>query len=180
MEFIMKKENLINYVIIGLLIITAALMRVLPHPENVVPITAIALFSGAFIARRAAAIAVSLSVMFISDLFIGLEFISVVVYFCIALTVLIGAVIKQKTSFINVVAAVIASSMSFFIITNFTVWFFWSMYPKNIEGLLNCYIMALPFFRNSLAGDLFYTGVMFSVYKFASYRINSYMFKPQS
>jgi len=44
------------------------------------------------------------------------------------------------------------------------------MYPKNPGGLLSCYAAGIPFFRNTILGDLFYCGLMFGSFEFAGKR----------
>ena len=69
--------------------------------------------------------------------------------------------------------AAILSSVLFFIVTNFGVWLTgggW-FYPKTLQGLIECYTLAIPFFRNSLAGDLVYTGVLFSLFELSVYSL---------
>ena len=62
------------------------------------------------------------------------------------------------------VVGTLSGSVLFYLITNYAVWQFTPMYTKTFAGLIQSYIMALPFFRNSLVGNLFYTAVFFSIY----------------
>ena len=64
------------------------------------------------------------------------------------------------------IKTVLLSSLSFFIITNFGVWLM--HYPKSLTGLLECYTLAIPFFRNSLIGDFFFAGVLYFGFEFVS------------
>jgi len=161
----MKKffEALINPAIFVLI---AALLRLLPHAPNFAPIGAMALFGGAYLGRRSA-IVLPLSAMFLSDLFIGFDSLEsrLTVYGSFAAIGTIGIWLKTHRSFQNVVLAALGSSILFFLVTNFGVWAFGTLYQKTLAGLLTCYVAAIPFFRNSLAGDLFYTGVFFGGYE---------------
>ena len=82
-----------------------------------------------------------------------------VVYICIG--ILIGRVIHKKTQIKNIFLATLTSSIIFFIITNFAVWAATPLYPRTVSGFIDCYIMALPFLRNSLLGDFMYAGFFF-------------------
>ena len=131
----------------------AVLFRLLPHLPNFTPITAIALFGGLYFSNKTMAYLVPLVIMALSDLFLGFHSISFVVYAAFIVVSFIGTQTKKTSVF-----TILLSSISFFIITNFGVWLIG--YPKTWSGLVECYTLALPFFRNSLLGDLFYSGVM--------------------
>jgi hypothetical protein len=102
--------------------------------------------------------ALPIGIMILSDLFIGFSSITFFVYFAFLIVSFIGTQSK-KPSFL----AILISSISFFIITNFGVWILGG-YPKTWTGLATCYTMAIPFFKNSLMGDFFYSGVMILSY----------------
>jgi Family of unknown function (DUF6580) len=84
-----------------------------------------------------------------------------VVYLSFALIVCIGLWLQNKRSVFQIAGAALASSVLFFLLTNFGVWAFESLYPKTLEGLISCYVAAIPFFQNTLQGDLFFTAVLF-------------------
>ena len=138
--------------------VLAAFSRLIPHPPNFAPITAIALFSGFYVTNKFLVYALPMGIMIISDLFIGFSSITFFVYFAFLMVSFIGTQSK-KPSFL----AILISSISFFIITNFGVWILGG-YPKTWTGLVTCYTIAIPFFKNSLMGDLFYSGVMILCY----------------
>ncbi len=75
----------------------------------------------------------------------------------------VGSLLDRNSSPLRLAVAAIASSVSFFIVSNFAVWASWEMYPKNLDGLVMCYVAALPFFRTAFVADLFYTAVLFSI-----------------
>ena len=156
----MSKKN-ITLLTVGLLIILGLSARLLPHPANFAPITAIALFCGLYLPRRWSII-VPIVAMFVSDIFIGFYDwkIMLAVYFCFILTGLIGSVVQNRKSFATILGGTLSGSILFFLITNLAVWAFGTMYIHNFAGLLECYTMAIPFFRNSLLGDLFFTGIL--------------------
>lgn len=146
------------------IILFAVVLRLLPHPPNFAPIAAIALFGGTYLDKKYALI-VPLLIMFISDFFLGLHQTMAFVYGSFLLTGLIGLWLKKHKSLKNILLATMSSSVLFFIITNFGVWLVWDFYPKNPTGLLQSYFLALPFFRNTFLGDLFYTGLFFGSYE---------------
>lgn len=152
------------------LIFTAAILRFLPHPPNFAPITALGLFGGTYLNKKTA-IFLPLGAMLISDYFIGFYHwpIMLAVYLSFAISGLLGLWLKSHKNLPNLLAATFLASIQFFLITNFAVWAFGTMYPHTSQGLLAAYINALPFFRNTLLGDFFYVGVMFGAYELVRY-----------
>lgn len=142
------------------IILLAVVFRLMPHPANVAPITAIALFGGVYLDKKYA-IVLPLVAMLISDFFLGFYPGLFTVYLSFILIGLIGLSIRNHKSVKTVILGSLSSSILFFVITNFNWWYIDALYPKTMEGLLSSYINALPFFRNTLLGDLFYTGVFF-------------------
>jgi len=147
-------------VLVGMILFTAA-TRLLPHPPNFTPVMAMALFGGAYLTSNRAAFAVPLLAMALSDLLIGLHELLLVVYFCILLTTCIGLLLRSRKSLVAVSAAALGSSVLFFVITNFGVWYSGALYPKSVEGFIACYVAAIPFFQNMLFGTLVYSAILF-------------------
>lgn len=143
------------------MILAAALSRLIPHPPNLQSVTAVALFGGATLADKRLAFLVPLGAMFVTDLVLGFHDEMAVVYGSFAAIVCIGLWLQQRRSAPFIVGAALASSVLFFVTTNFGVWAFDRMYPLTWQGLVACYTAALPFFRNTLEGDLLYTLVLF-------------------
>ena len=137
-------------IVILLFIILAAVIRLIPHPPNFAPITAMALFGGLNFQNKKLAYAIPILAMIVSDLFLGFYSISIFVYLSFIAITYIGTTIKN----INILN-IFLSSLLFFIITNLGVWILG--YPMTIEGLLTCFTLALPFFGYALAGDLFFS-----------------------
>jgi hypothetical protein len=148
-------------------ILVAAALRLVPHPPNFSPIDAMALFSGAYLGRRALAFAAPLGALLLSDLVLGFYHGQATVYFSVALIVMIGMAALTRRSALRVGAAAIASSILFFVITNFGMWLFSGFYPRTFPGLEACYIAAIPFFQNTIAGDLFYAVLLFGGFRLA-------------
>jgi hypothetical protein len=146
------------------LIVLAAASRLLPHPPNVAPVAAVALFGGATIDRRWSAFLVPLATLLLSDLLLQATYMAGwqpswgfyqgqwVVYACFALTVCLGFLIRRR-NVLTIAMATVAGSAVFFLLTNFAFWASGLLYPRTLSGLWLCYEMALPFFRNSLLGD---------------------------
>lgn len=143
------------------LIVAAGLIRVLPHPPNFAPIAAMALFAGAYVASVRLAFLIPLAAMLLSDLVLGFHAGVVLVYVCMGVTVAIGMQLRKRLRVLPIGLAALTSSVLFFVVTNFGVWVAQGMYPMNFEGLVACYVAAIPFFQNSLLGNAFYTTVLF-------------------
>ncbi len=154
-----------SFLLAVLLIAFAALSRFVPHPENFTPIAAMALFGGVYFDKRYAFV-VPLVAMVVSDYFIGFHNIVPYVYGSFVLAGLIGIWLKNHKSVGWIVGASLTSSVLFFVVTNFGVWVTGG-YPQNFGGLVECYIAAIPFFRNTVLGDLLYVGVLFGLYESA-------------
>ena len=167
-----------------ILMVAAALTRLLPHPPNFSPIEAIALFGGAYFASRALAVVIPLLAIFISDLVLGplhggqflayfdrkeyLDYFlspqSFAIYACIALSVVLGFGLRSKVNGARVLGYSLAGSVLFFVVTNFAVWLTATPLggnPACTSGLLPCYVAAIPFFQWTVLGTLFYSAVLF-------------------
>ena len=138
-----------THFVVGIIII-AILSRLIPHPPNFTPVTAVALFSIINFKNKYIAVSIPIICLFISDLILGISLINLFVYFSFILLCGIGYLFGK----INI-KSVLLSSIVFFLFTNFGVWLIG--YPKTLEGLITCYIAAIPFFGYTLAGDLFYS-----------------------
>ena len=135
------------------LIFFAILSRFLPHPPNFTPIAAIALLSSKGFANRWVAFLIPIVSLFISDLFLGLHTTIPFVYGSFILIALLGRYVKK----INILTVLLSSSI-FFLVTNLGVWLL--NYPLSVKGLFQCYILALPFFLNTVIGDLVYGALL--------------------
>lgn len=147
-----------------LIVLMATLFRLLPHPPNFSPIAAMALFGGAYFNKKYALI-FPLVTLFISDIFLGFHSTIPFVYGSFLITGLIGLWLKKHHDFKSILIGTLLSSVLFFLITNFGVWLVGSLYQKNITGLIQSYVMAIPFFRYTIIGDMFYTGIFFGGYQ---------------
>jgi len=160
----MKKYSIEKYIAVGVVVLGAVLLRLVPHLPNVAPIGALALFSGAILSGPVG-FAIPLVAMGISDIFLGFHSTIPYVYGSFLLIGGIGYMIRKKTSPLTIALASLCGSLLFFVVTNFGSWLTSPLYQKNMSGLLQSYVMGLPFFRNTLLGDLFYNAVFFVGYR---------------
>lgn len=170
---------------LAVLVLAAAASRLLPHPPNFAPMTALALFGAATFRGRWAALLMPLIALLFSDTLLhfthqwswqpswGFYRGQWVVYACLLLTTALGFTLRGRRTFANVATATLAGSLLFFLVTNFAVWANGggATYPKSGQGLLLCYEMAIPFFRNSLLGDAFYSTALFGSFALAEAKI---------
>ena len=148
-------------------ILVAATLRLVPHPPNFTPIGAMALFSGAYLGKRSLAFVAPLGAMLLSDAVLGFYSGFWMTYLGVALIVLVGWLALAQVSVLRIGAAAIASSVIFFLVSNFGTWALSGMYPHSLSGLEACYVAAIPFFQNTLAGDLFYATFLFGGFRIA-------------
>lgn len=161
-----KGGKILEFSIALLFILTGVSLRLLPHPPNFAPIAAIALFGGVYFSRKIALI-LPLAAMVISDIFIGYYEFSLMafVYGSFLLCVILGFWLKKHKKWYTVLGGAFLCSIIFFFLTNFAVWAFTPWYVRTFSGLIQCYLMALPFFKNTLLGDLFYVTIFFGAYE---------------
>lgn len=143
------------------IVLAGTAARLVPHPPDFSPIAAIALFGGATFASKWAALLVPLAALFLSDLLIGFYAITPVVYGSFALITCLGFWVRRTQTIWRLAGASLAAAVCFFVVTNFGIWALGDWYPKTLSGLAECYAAAIPFFRNTLASDLFYSAVLF-------------------
>lgn len=158
------REQIIVFLILVLVGVT---YRILPHPANFAPVAAIALFSG-FYFRRYFLFIPTLA-MLASDFFIGFYDwkLMAVVYLGILFASFLGILLRERKSILVLLGYSLLGSVFFYLSTNFAVWAFGNWYPHNLQGLTECYLLAVPFFRNTIAGDLFYSSIIFGLYELA-------------
>ena len=141
------------------LILILALSRLIPHPYNFSPMLAVGIFSGFYFRQFYLGLFIVIFSMFIGDLFLGFHSTMFFTYISLAVAVLIGLYVKHF-KFTEILFSGLASSVCFFIITNFGAWLTLEMYVKNFAGLLQSYAMAIPFFHNTLISTFAYLVVL--------------------
>lgn len=168
-----KRSKPVQPMLAGGLAVMAGLMRLVPHPPNLVPVGALGLFAGARMPWWQA-LSVPLLVMALSDVALrllhGYPGFSLFVYGSMLVNVLIGRLLCRTNSPWRIGGASLLCSCQFFLVTNFGVWLGGTMYPQTWAGLLACYVAGLPFFGNTLLGDLGYSAVLFGLYAWMSQR----------
>lgn len=158
--------------LLAVMIVLAALSRLLPHPPNFSPVEAMALFGGAYFANRGWAVVVPLVALLLSDIALGLtmggDYMSYFaslsfwsVYLCIALSTVLGFGLRGQVGGANVLGYSLVGSMLFFVVTNFVTWSGSTMYPQTGAGLVAAYVAAIPFFKWTVLGTLFYSALLF-------------------
>jgi len=175
-----------NISLVLALITSCILYRIIPHPLNFAPITAMALLSGSYLkSNKWLAILIPIVALFISDIvlnntlyrafyaesgFIFFKPYMIASFISIGIIVLIGGLIK-RSKLVQLITASISSSVIFFTITNFSSWLELPMYPKNLVGLAESYIAGIPFFPFTLFGDLVFTLCLFGLAAIATKKI---------
>ena len=153
----------IKIILILAIIFLISLTRIFPHPPNFTPILALAIFGGAFLTNKRTALCIPIIAMFLSDLIIGFHSQIYAVYLSIIVLSLLGNMIEKK-NILNLGIVGASGSFFFFIVTNFSVWLTDGLYPLNLTGLMQCYIMAIPFFHNTLISTVIFLAILFTGY----------------
>jgi hypothetical protein len=160
-------------ILAALMILAAAFSRLLPHPANMAPIAAMALAGGVYLDKRFAFI-IPIVALLITDWFIGFYPILFFVYGSFLAIGFIGLWLKSHKRPLPVIGATLFSSVLFFVVTNFGVWAIGpEMYPKTLTGLAECFVAAIPFFRNTVLGDVIYTGVLFGFFELITHLVKN-------
>jgi len=151
-----------------LFVLFAVAVRFMPHPLAFTPVAAALLYFGARGPKRQ--LWAPLALLAVSDVILTkilysypLTWDHFVTWAWYAAILLLGTQLRENTNWLRVGGAALASSVSFFVVSNFAVWACWNMYPKTLAGLMTCYAAGLPFFRRGIAGDMLFTAVMFGL-----------------
>jgi hypothetical protein len=179
-----KNKITLRFGVISAIILLAAMSRLIPHPANFAPIGGMALFGATYYSKRYWVFIIPIVSMWLADLVLNnvvyARYFDHFVWFyqgcywtyvAFILIGLIGFVTLKKIKIQNLILASLLASIVFFLLSNFGVWASTNMYPKNVSGLIACYTAGLPFFKNTIMGDLVYTGVLFGAFEFAQRRI---------
>jgi hypothetical protein len=161
-----KESVIVRTAVVLAMIVLAAALRVAPHPWNLTPVGAMALFSGAVVRDRRLAFLVPLLALFVGDLFIGFHKLIPIVYASFLVNVALGFWMRDRRTTPRIAALTLVGAIQFFLITNFGVWAFLGSFPRAAAGLLACYVVGLPLFWNTLAGDAVYAALLFGGFAF--------------
>ena len=169
---------------LSLFVLLAAFSRLIPHPPNFAPIGAMSLFGAAYFSKKYVALVIPIIAMWLSDLALnnivyGQYFDHFVwfyqgfywTYGAFVIIGLSGFFLLKKVKVQTILFGSLSASLLFFILSNFGVWFSGTMYSKDLNGLIACYTAAIPFFKNTVMGDLVYCSILFGVFEFAQYKI---------
>lgn len=166
-----KPRNVL-WPVVGLLVL-ASLARVIPHTANVTPFFAVAMAAGAWMGRDHVKLTslMAIGAMVVSDLVLGFHWTMPFVYAGLAVGILVGAVangslVKTENLALRTLKAfgfAGTGSAGFFIVSNVGVWVVGGLYPMTVDGLISCFVMAVPFFMKSLASDLFFGSLFLMV-----------------
>ena len=162
MSISLKRE----FVVFAALLAVGVVLRLVPHPANVTPVFAAAIFGGAVLSNRSAFL-LPIFTLVLSDLFLGWYTPGVLasVYGSALVAVYLGTRLRNIQSRGEVSVSAIVSSLFFFVVSNFAVWLFTPLYPQTVTGLVAAYVAALPFLRNELVGTLVYALTFFELAK---------------
>ncbi len=180
----MKQHITVKFSLLCGLIVLAAFSRMLPHPLNFAPLSAMALFGAAYFDRKALALAIPLVATWLSDLFLNNVIYAAYYpkftwfyegllwsYGAYALIGLMGMVMLKRITLIRCLGAALSASAIFFLISNFSCWIGNPVYPQNFSGLLACLAAGLPFLQGTVAGDLVYVSAMFGTYEWMKSKV---------
>jgi len=149
------------------LIIAAAVLRLLTnyfHIWNFTPITAMALFCGATIRDKKFAFIIPLIAIVLTDAIIGFYQGIFVTYFALLLITLFGFLLQNRIRFLPVLLGSLGTSVIFYLVTNFALVYPTTLYPHTMQGILDSYVAAIPFFKNAIVGDLIFSALLFGSY----------------
>ncbi len=176
----------IRFGVISGMILLAAVSRFLPiavpSMANFSPVGTMALFGGAYFAKKHWAFLIPMVALWLSNLVLNNVFYTkyyptfsfgfeLAVFVSFALVVAIGMVVLKKVNVINLLTANLLGTIGFFLISNYFVWAGGKMYPQTIEGLMTCFTMGLPFLKNTLYSNLLFSAVMFGAFEYAKTQV---------
>tara|TARA_Y100000385_G_C13086806_1_gene636786 strand:+ start:1374 stop:1943 length:570 start_codon:yes stop_codon:yes gene_type:complete len=171
-----------SILLITSIVVFGVIARLLPHIPNFAPMGAIALFAVAFYKRKSLALILPVTAWWLSDLFLNNtryatsekiswftldQLFSVI---ALIIIVVLGGFLLKKLSVSKIILGSTGASLVFFIVSNFGVWMNGMLYPKTIQGLIDCYTMAIPFYQATFLSDMIYTSMFFgAMYVYGSY-----------
>jgi multisubunit Na+/H+ antiporter MnhF subunit len=181
------KNNWIKVSIVVVLVLLAAFSRLIPHPTNFTAIGALAIFGAYTIQNKWLSSILPLLAMWVSDLVINnivyVSYTNTMVWFSEGFLWIYAGVLSQSfiswfivsdNKFTNVIGSSLFGAIAFFILSNFGVWAGSTMYPNTLSGLATCFAAGIPFFANTLAGNLFFSFILFGSYFFIEKKANAF------
>jgi len=147
------------------LFLAAVLSRLVPHNWNLTLMGAVFIFAGSFFKDRKIAVALMLSSLLVSDFFIGFHNQMISVYAGFLAMIVAGTFLTTSSGRIRIFGTAFIASLLFFIVSNFGVWYEGQLYPLTFSGLIDCYVMGIPFFGKQMIGDVGFTIGIFELAK---------------
>ena len=171
-------QNKKGILLILVMILLAALSRLIPHPSNFTAIGAMTLFGSAYYSKKYFAFLAPLIAMWLSDLainnviyaeyyenFVWFQSFQLYSFLSITLIAILGFVLFKKVSIKNIAIGTLLAPTLFFIVSNFGSWMSpMALFPKTFDGLIQTYAAGIPFYRNNIMGTMVFSIVMFGVY----------------
>ncbi len=153
------------------LLVLGIFSRLVVHSWNFTPVIALALFGGVYLKKKQWAIMLPLALFAVTDLILGFHQTMFFTWGSVVLIAAMGLWVKKNKNLKTVLGGGLASAVLFFVITNFGVWLTTGMYPMTIAGLSECFVLAVPFFRGTLAGTFVYGAILFGIYEMIAARV---------
>jgi hypothetical protein len=170
----MKKD----FLMLTVLVLIGLFSRLLPHDWNFTAIGAISILAGLLISNKYLKFAVPLAAMVLSDIVIGFHNTIFFVYVGFILMTVVATFFSDAKIFQKVFLVPMVSSLVFFFVSNFGVWFVDTMYTKSISGLMECFMMGIPFYQSQFTADMILTPVLF--YTLTRFLNFSFLFQGKS
>lgn len=161
----------------ALLVALCVLLRIVPHPPNVAPVGATAVFAGRTLHPIYAMFVVGVA-MFVGDLFLArlhgyapVSLVTPFVYGGFLLQILLGRLLRKKKG--GAILAALSGALGFFVLSNLGVFIASGMYPHSGRGFVTCYVAALPFLGRTILGDVLWTLILMAAYKPLAVRLET-------
>jgi len=167
-----KYNNLgTNFLLFFTMVVFILVFRYFPHPPNFTPVLALTLYTSIYFGLRSSPFVI-LAFAF-SDYFLGFHQLLIFTWGSLAIISVIGMFGKN---FLSRLALLFLSSIIFFMCSNFGVWVFSEFYTKDLEGLLQCYVLAIPFFTNTIISTIVF-GMLFEIVIMSKNKVSSLLYK---
>ena len=160
-----------NFLLFLFMVVFILVFRYFPHPPNFTPVLALTLYTSIYFGLRSSPFVI-LAFAF-SDYFLGFHQLLIFTWGSLGIISVIGMYGK---SFLSRLSLLFLSSIIFFMCSNFGVWLFSEFYTKDLEGLLQCYVLAIPFFTNTIIST-FVFGILFEISIMSKNKVTSLLYK---
>ena len=141
------------------------LSRLIPHPPNFTPLIAGAIFLPFLLKDKWVIICLPILCLFISDYFLGFHEVMIWTYSGFFIIGLLTSMLST-TKLSNLIGLSLCCPTVFFLISNFGVWIGSPNYSPDVQGLIECYLLALPFYSSSLVATLLFSNIFYFCHHF--------------